>query len=334
MLLRVPATVEFHVPISPTVEMLTMVRVLSATLFRFSGVGRRGRIVVTVGAEAIPQDLEARLPWLDPDQVEIRPCPDELFARRGIQGTAMRRMEYDFAAEVVVLLDADLIVTGRLDDLVDELSYQPAIAGVIAHATPFKDGTDHWPELYEAAGLPAPQRPYRYTGWPYMAWQQHAGWEAATNEPAVLAPPYFNFGVVGGPSELVARIPAEFENLLNVVSRATNTPFRGQIALTLALEKLGIPHRGLPMRYNFGNDVRLEALHPRELEEIRIVHVLRRHQGVDKRELYRSVQGLREMVDRTHLWGANEAARRALAAVIDELESTPTVIGRVARTAW
>jgi hypothetical protein len=34
-------TVEIHVPISPTIEMLTMVRVLEATLTRFGQLGRR-----------------------------------------------------------------------------------------------------------------------------------------------------------------------------------------------------------------------------------------------------------------------------------------------------
>lgn len=329
-----PTSIEFHLSISPTIEMLTMARVFDATLARFGGMGRRARVVVTVGADQVPDDLPTRLPWADPDRIEFRRCPEDLYARRGIWGTVTRRLQYDHSADVAVLADADLVVTGRMDDLANRVRAEPAITGLIAHATPFRDGGDRWDDIFAAAGLGPPERTHQYTGWPYMAWQRDGGWQAAEEPPHRWAPPYFNHGFVAAPGALLNAVGRVYEHMLDAAAAVVDTVFVGQIALTLAIVHLDLPRAELPMRYNFGNDPRLEALHPDELRDVRAVHVLRRHQGVEKKELYAGIDRIKELVARTSLWGANEAMRRSLGAVLPELETAPTVLGEVGTTRW
>jgi hypothetical protein len=110
--------------------------------------------------------------------------------------------------------------------------------------------------------------------------------------------------------------------------------FRSQIALSLAIEKAGVPHRAIGMRYNFPNDVHLEALHPEELKHVRLVHLLRREQGFDKQQAYRNVDSLRELA--ASGWrtaGALERARAMIAEVLPEVEAKPLPDG-LAPTRW
>lgn len=320
-------------PISPTIEMLTMVRVLEATLTRFGQLGRRARIVITVGGDIDLDDLIGRLPWIDPDRIEFRSCPRLLYNRFGIFGTVMHRLNHRYESDVVVLADADLVIAGRLNDLVRHLRRSPEVSGVIAHATPFTDGHDLWDEIFRSTELQPPERPYEYSGWPLM--DPNKNRPSIPNSPAPRTPAYFNLGLVGGPRTTIAKIGSCYEEMFIATRRALGTTvFAAQIALTLSIARLRIPHRALPMRFNFANDPRLEALHPEELRDIRVVHLLRNHQGVNKRRLYRGVDDLRAMAARYDLSGANEAARRSLSEVLVELEAAPTAIGEIGETAW
>jgi hypothetical protein len=54
--------------------------------------------------------------------------------------------------------------------------------------------------------------------------------------------------------------------------------FAGQIALTLSILRQDIPTNTLGLRFNFPNDPIADSLHPKELEDVRLIHYLRTDQ--------------------------------------------------------
>ena len=66
------------------------------------------------------------------------------------------------------------------------------------------------------------------------------------------------------------------------------------------------------MRFNFANDVFLEALHGQELPHAAILHLLRDHQGIYKTRLYRDRHNVEEMLARRDLRGINLMAQDVL----------------------
>lgn len=301
-------SLEIHVPISPTPTFLTMLHCLTLSLRRFGGRYAGARVVATVGDAAIDGGLAARLPWLARHDVEIRWLPEARYREDSYYATAVDRCRYDFAADVVLLLDADVLVAGPLDDLVELAWREQALGGLIAHVSPFTEG-GRWPALFAHCGLGAPRATYQHTGWGAMS----------TDEALRHCPAYFNLGVLCAPRTLFARIGDEIIALMHRVNAFALTPYRCQLALALAVAKLALPHRALPMRYNFANDPRLESLHAAELPPARILHLLRDHQQVNKWELFAAVERIDAFLRRRDVSGVNARAQEVLAAVFPTL---------------
>ena len=59
-----------------------------------------------------------------------------LFARESWYATACERFRYEFTSDVVLTLDADTLIAGPLDELVDEAYRTGAVCGVVAHVPP------------------------------------------------------------------------------------------------------------------------------------------------------------------------------------------------------
>ena len=210
-----------------------------------------------------------------------------------------------------------MVACGQVGDLVADLVASPAVAGVIAHGPPLS--LEQWARMYAHIGAGSPTFSYRYTGWPYM-------WPKREYSPAELrAPPYFNFGFVAMTAAILTSVREHYWKCSRGVAELfPEVIFRSQIALTLAIEKAGVPHRAIGMRYNFPNDFRLEVLYPDELKHARLIHLLRREQGFDKQEAYRDVDSLREFA--ASGWrtaGALERAREMIAEVLPDVEAKP-----------
>jgi hypothetical protein len=99
--------------------------------------------------------------------------------------------------------------------------------------------------------------------------------------------------------------------LMAAVDAVERTIYRVQIAVSLAVTRFGLPFRALPFRWNFVNDPLLEALHAGELGDVRIIHLLRRHQ-INKDELFASLDNVEAMLARTDLRVINELAQQLL----------------------
>ena len=303
MVLRRHPTLEVHVPISPTQTFLNMAHYLTRSLRVRAGRYRDAPIILTVGAGKRDPDLARNHPWMGVNDVAIRWIDEELFAREGWYATACERFRYAFTADVVLALDADTLIAGPLDQLVDEAHRTGALCGVVAHVPPFSR-LEQWQQLYHSLGLGELTTPFQHTGWGY----------AFQDESLRYCPPYFNLGVLGAPAAVMRSIGSDIYDLMAAVDGVHRTSYRIQIAVSLAVTRLGLRVRPLPFRWNFANDPLLEALHADELADVRVIHLLRKHQ-IFKDELYASIDNVEAMLARTDLRVINALAQRLLGEI-------------------
>jgi hypothetical protein len=309
-------SLEVHVPASPTATFLNMVHYLTHSLRTRGGRYRDAPIVVTVGAEQRDPDLAHRYPWLAKNGVEIRWVDEASFARDNWYGTSRDRFRYDFRSDVVLALDADTLIAGPLDELIDEAHRTGAVCGVVAHLPPFTD-LEPWRELYRVCDLGELATPCQHTGWGYMF--QDASLR--------YCPPYFNTGVLAARADVMRTIGSAIYELMTVADAVQPSHYRIQIAVALAIARFRLPFRALPFRWNFVNDPLLEALHACELGDVRIIHLLRKHQ-IHKDELYASLDSVEAMLARTDLRVINALAQRLLGELHSRVKAEDAARGR------
>ena len=298
--LRRPPTLEIHVPVSPTRTFLHMAHYLTRSLRVRGGRYRDAPVVLTVGAEKRDPDLARNHPWMAANGVEVRWVDEALFARESWYATACERFRYEFRSDVVLALDADTLISGPLDELVDEAHRTGALCGVVAHVPPFSR-REQWQDVYRFCGLGELRTPCEHTGWGYMF----------QDESLRRCPPYFNLGVLAAPAAVMRSVGSSIYELMEKVDAVHRTLYRVQIAVSLAVTRFGLPFRTLPFRWNFVNDPLLEALHASELGDVRIIHLLRKHQ-IHKDEIYASLDNVEAMLARTDLRVINALAQQLL----------------------
>lgn len=302
---------EVHIPISPTRHFFTMLHYFTASLRLNGGNVATSRIVVTVGEDCDPYDLDAQAPWARLYNLEWRWLDRDLFRRYSYYGTANERFHYAFSSPVVMLADADTFVAGELGSLVRLCLKERAFAGVIAHVPPFEADnsltpTEHWQRLYTALQLPPPAFDYEHTGFGVMR----------KDHESRHCPPYFNLGMLVAPAAVMNQVGATLYEDMAAVDQVYPTPFKCQIALTLSLARLGAQPVTLPMRYNFANDERLAGKYPEELSQVRLFHYLRRHLGpFDKTRDFADYAAVDTFLARGDVQGVNGAMQRALRRV-------------------
>jgi hypothetical protein len=293
-------TLEVHVPISPTRAFLNMTHYMVRSVRERGGSYRDAPIVLTVGDERADPGLADRHPWLAANGVEVRWVDEALFARERYFSNGCARFLQPFESDVVLLLDADVLVTRPLDELVSLAHDEDAVCGVIAHVPPLPRRA-LWQEIYSACDLGTVETPCEHTGWGYMF----------QDESVRYCPPYFNLGVLAAPAKALRLIGRDIFSLMAAVDRVYDTIYRAQVAASLAITRYDLRYRTLPFRWNFANDPLLEALHGSELPEVRIIHLLRNHQ-IHKNVIYESLDAVEAMLARTDLRVTNELAQQLI----------------------
>ena len=96
--------------------------------------------------------------------------------------------------------------------------------------------------------------------------------------------------------------------------RVIETPFRCQLALTLAILRLGIPWQPLAMRYNYPNDQPIASHYVNDLADVRLFHYLR-VAAIDKSRDFVSSEAVGAMLARADLDGVNREMMRHLRPV-------------------
>ena len=288
---------------SPTPTFLNMAHYLTRSLRVHGGRYRDAPVILTVGDERRDPDLARKHPWMADNGVEVRWVDQDLFARESFYATACERYRYEFRSDVVLALDADTLIAGPLDELVEEAHRSGALCGVVAHVPPLAR-REQWQAIYDSLDLGELRTPCEHTGWGYMF----------QDESMRYCPPYFNLGVLAAPAGVMRSVGRDIYELMTAVDAVERTAYRVQIAVSLAVTRSSLPFRALSFRWNFVNDPLLEALHAGELGEVRIIHLLRRHQ-VNKDELFASLDNVEAMLARTDLRVINERAQKLLGEI-------------------
>jgi hypothetical protein len=175
------------------------------------------------------------------------------------------------------------------------------VAGVIAHAPPFRDVDvgETWRQLFREYGVSEAAAVHEHTGWGLMTRER-------------MTPAYFNFGMVIAPGPMMQAIGKEMVEADRFVHSRLQTFFRFQIALSLVIQKLQLPTEALPLRYNFPNNPKFDAGFPDELADVRILHYLR-CEILDRERDFADLDALAALVGREDLAGSNEVLRELLA---------------------
>lgn len=315
---RLPS-VEFHVPISPNENFFTMSHYLAASLRRRGGWLARSPVVITVGADCSPYDLYDENPWSRRYPIRWVWVNRDLFREKTFFATALERFRADFASDVVIMLDADLLVVGDLSDLVRQVTETRALYGLIAHVSPFllpagatsRPNSAWWEELFLRSALGQPEYSCQHTGWGLMF--SDANYRAC--------PPYFNFGVLAAPAEVMRRLGKVLYDEMANVETVLDTIFKCQLGLTLAVTRLGIPWRELSPRYNFPNYSSFWSAYPDEGKDLRILHYLGREEGFRKNTDMAGIEAARSFLLREELPPVNarlQSELRVLQPVVEE----------------
>jgi hypothetical protein len=310
---RARPSLEIHVPISPRPTFFNMVRCLALSLRRNGGAYRDAPIIATAGDRVVDAKLAERLPWLKSCGAELRWANADDFVRDDYFATGHQRLRYEHTADVVLLLDADILIARPFEEMIESVFEQEVIAGLIAHVSPFeqakRDDLD-WHGLWRHCGLGRPRLDYEHTGWGYLS----------SDKRHRYCPAYFNYGVVAMPRDFARHIADAIDPIFARVRGRVGTVYDAQIALAVAIAELGLPARALPMRYNFPNVPQLEALHAAEFPHASILHLLGEHQ-MTKSGLYGSKESMREFADAPHLRVTNLRAQRVIRDLLPLMET-------------
>lgn len=302
---------EIWIAASPTPNFFTLIRALAWTARRYGGApGREADIVVVFGREAEPAAIAAAMPWANALGVRWRFTQPGVFERFGIFGTALDRFYGPFSAEMVLMLDADILIAAPLDGLVRKvLRDAPALWGLPAHIPPWPVGEDHWDALFSALGLGACPRGWRPSG--HRIFPQAKGQRM---------PPYMNLGVLAAPRKMMEQVGQGMLDELAAVNTAVDSYYRCQLALCTRLCRLGAPARALSWRDNFPNDADIARRHRWAARRWRIVHILRRSPALDKQDDFASEPRLATWLRRSDLHGLAGRVQSLLLPLLAEIE--------------
>lgn len=313
---------EVRTTISPTPFFFRRVHFLAASLRALGGALSDYEIVVSVGGGAFENYYRTQ-PWSCTYPLIWRHVDRSEYQRLGYRATNRDRAAHLSRAEFVMMADADVIFLRSFSELLARLRVAPAIAGVMAHMSPFTvapklrpefaskpahDGSDagYWRLLSDHFETGELQLEHQYSGWGALS----------LDERHRFAPPYFNGGMVLGPGAMMDEMCALFAPAEHAVDAVMDTYFRPQLARTLACAKAKIPCVSLPVRYNFPNDTAFEAFHAAEAPDISILHYLRK-EIIHRDDDFMDQSGVDRLIGRTDLSGANEMLRQRVAHLRD-----------------
>src|SRR5262249_11708380 len=291
---------EIRIPISATPDFFLRIHFLAASLRRLEARIGSFILVVCVGGDVEPVDLYEGQPWSKSYPIAWRWVDREKFRRDSYWETSRAIFRQPVLGRIVICADADVIFVRGFLPLLRELEAEPAVAGVIAHAPPIRgpELAQFWSRLSQGYGVPEPPAIHEYTGWSFMTSDR-------------MTPVYYNFGMVMVPGRLMEALGVEIEPADNFVRSTLESFFRFQIALTLAIQKLNLPTRALPLRYNFPNDPKFDRKYSEELEQVRILHYLR-CEIVHREKDFADLSGVEALIARKDLQGSNEVLRKTL----------------------
>lgn len=296
---------EVRIPISPRPAWLNRVRLIAASVRRY-----HPDAIVTVSCyppNCLIMDGDRPGNYVHIETFRFRYPMDADFdawagTRSEYLATMMDRYKPPFYGDHILMLDADVLCTGPLDELFE----WDAIQGVQAHVPPFS--ASHWRQLFLQCGLPLPAMVHEYSGFGPMF----------TDQSCRLGPWYANSGMIFGPRKLFEQIAEPYGEMIRLMRGImSDTYWFDQTGLALAVEAAGVMLRSLPLRWNFPNQAAFDKAYPEELADVRFIHFLRTD-TVDRDRDFEDVHAMHRFIARTDLVGSNEVLRRHVADLMPE----------------
>lgn len=257
---------EFLIAASATPSFFSQIAFFRLSLNSLGGIYRDARVVAVFGdhtSETISPEWRQHF-----DGIEV------VWAHQIGAENPDHKAQHDRRFEIIhddtdlaIICDADVAMLRPFDSFAIKLVREKALGGVIAHGHfPWgdraRDPDAHWPELVRAVlDRPDIPRPYKYTLMP------------PETPPSV--PFYINYGVLAGPPELMLAFFKRDVVIRETVAELVGQYWAPQVSLPLTCADLELPTITLPMRYNFPNDPRADALYPGELDQVIFMHYLR-----------------------------------------------------------
>jgi hypothetical protein len=210
-------------------------------------------------------------------------------------------------ADVLLAMDADTLLVANLEQVLDDVVDKDAVAGVIAHSSPFPGSStrDGWTRAAE--GLIDVPLDFSFT---------HTLMSTELPHARRAAPFYLNFGVVFFPRvsfDNIARRYLAFRQEL-MTRMEDKSHFSGQVALTLAITAAGARTWELPMRFNFPNDPIAGRMYPEEEGNVAVYHYLRRT-NFDRHRIFTSADEYSRFMA-LPLAGVDRAFQQTVARII------------------
>lgn len=261
---------EIHIPISPTPNFFNRIHYLAASLHVHGRDLSQSRLIVTVGADREPADLQSLLPWSRQFPIDWHWMDRRLFRDDSYYATALDRFRRPFSARNVMMLDADTIFRGDLIDLIAKIEQDGCFYGMPALGSPWhqcweeRSDRDWWQAVFNAASLGPVPYVSQYSCWGVI-------WGKETDR---FCPPYFNLGVLIAPASSMTRLGSVIFQNMRYVEQVKDFIYKCQIALTLSIVQIGLDYRPLPMRYNMPNHPLIASHFSAEAADSRILHYL------------------------------------------------------------
>jgi hypothetical protein len=327
-------TVEIRVTISPTPRFFRAIHYMAASLRAIGGLLTDHEIVVSVGGNSRRENLYRSQAWSNRYPILWRWVDPVAYAAMGYRATNHDRAWHMSRSRFVMIADADVIFLRDFSELLSSIETSPAVCGVMAHVSPFlqtptlvdpsaaaadSPASVYWRLLAQRFGITNLPLKYQYTGWKVMF----------EREGHQFGPAYFNGGMVLGPTDLMEEMLASYPAAEGAVDSVMDSYFRPQLARTLAIYRARLPHKVLPLRYNFPNDPRFDDAYRDELPKISVLHYLRT-EIVDREKDFMDAKCSARFIARTDLRGTNELLRRRIA----ELHDTVVAEEGASRSRW
>jgi hypothetical protein len=278
------------------------VYLFTRSLRTFGGAFRDAPVVVTVGHDPVDRSLTENIPWARELGVEFRWVSSGLFRRYSYAAQAHSRFCYDYKSDVVLFADADTLVAGPFEDMALRAARHQSLCACLAHLSPFPTFRSKlgWNDIFRYLRVRKPRLGHQYAGWPSMSGRCAERW----------CPPYFNFGVVFAPRDLVRRIGERIYLVVDRLHDLEPNAFNGQIALTALIVDLKMRYYCMPFRYNAANWPALPELYPREVKDARILHLIS-----GKNEIFRNWDAVFDFLKQDGPKGINARAQDVLGAI-------------------
>lgn len=256
--------IEFLMAGSPNDAFYSQVAMFRLALDALGDRYRNARLVLCLTSSDGPSPMPKRwLPWFA--RIEVR-WADNSHAARLTHGQDLFGM-VDAGADISIICDADSMLLQPLpDEFLQDMETDPALCGVVGHRPPRMFNFDDFPPPANAMEM----------------WQQMG---AALGRPIALVYPYtltpndgfapsfyINHGFLAAPPDLIRRLGVLQAAVRPALESVLINEFEDQIAVALAVEAGRLPHRRLPVRFNFPNNAVADSLYPDEMGNIVVLH--------------------------------------------------------------